>query len=75
MRRQTTLSSSTRDRMADRILGMGDVLSLIEKAKINVDEKEQEKLAKRLQENKFDMNDLYAQFEQIEEMGSISHLL
>ena len=63
------------DRMASRILGMGDVLSLIEKAKINVDEKEQEKLAKRLQENKFDMNDLYAQFEQIEKMGSISSLI
>lgn len=63
------------NRMADRILGMGDVLSLIEKAKINVDEKEQEKLAKRLQENKFDMNDLYAQFEQIEKMGSISSLI
>ena len=63
------------NRMADRILGMGDVLSLIEKAKINVDENEQEKLAKRLQENKFDMNDLYAQFEQIEKMGSISSLI
>ncbi len=63
------------NRMADRILGMGDMLSLIEKAKNTVDEKEQEKLAKRLQENKFDMNDLYAQFEQIEKMGSISSLL
>ncbi len=63
------------NRMADRILGMGDVLSLIEKAKISVDEKEQEKLAKRLQQNKFDMNDLYAQFEQIEKMGSISSLI
>ena len=51
------------------------MLSLIEKAKISVDEKEQEKLAKRLQENKFDMNDLYAQFEQIEKMGSISSLI
>lgn len=63
------------NRMADRILGMGDVLSLIEKAKQTVDEKEQAKLAKRLQENKFDMNDLYAQFEQIEKMGSISSLI
>ena len=62
-------------RMADRILGMGDVLSLIEKAKTTFDEKEAEKLAKKLQENKFDMNDLYAQFEQIEKMGSISSLL
>ena len=63
------------NRMADRILGMGDVLSLIEKAKLTVDEKEQEKLAKRLKENKFDMNDLYAQFEQIEKMGSISSIV
>ncbi|MCH5325374.1 MAG: signal recognition particle protein [Eubacterium sp.] len=63
------------NRMADRILGMGDVLSLIDKAKATVDEKEQERLAKRLKENKFDMNDLYAQFEQIEKMGSISSLV
>ncbi|MCL2076783.1 MAG: signal recognition particle protein [Oscillospiraceae bacterium] len=63
------------DRMASRILGMGDMLSLIEKAKTTVDEKEQEKLARRLQENKFDMNDLYAQFQQIEKMGSISSVL
>lgn len=63
------------DRMADRILGMGDVLSLIEKAKANVDEKEQLRLAKKMQENKFDMNDLLAQFQQIEKMGSISSLM
>ncbi|MBE6880517.1 MAG: signal recognition particle protein [Ruminococcaceae bacterium] len=63
------------NRMADRILGMGDVLSLIDKAKATFDEKETEKLARKLQENKFDMNDLYAQFEQIEKMGSISSLI
>ena len=63
------------NRMADRILGMGDVLSLIEKAKVSFDEKETEKLARKLQENKFDMNDLYAQFERIEKMGSISSIL
>lgn len=63
------------ERMASRILGMGDVLSLIEKAKLNVDEKQQEKLVKKLKENKFDMNDLYAQFEQIEKMGSISSII
>lgn len=63
------------DRMANRILGMGDVLSLIEKAKLNVDEKEQEKLVRKLQENSFDMNDLLAQFEQIEKMGSIHSLI
>lgn len=63
------------ERMASRILGMGDVLSLIEKAKLNIDEKQQEKLVKKLKENKFDMNDLYAQFEQIEKMGSISSII
>ena len=62
-------------RMASRILGMGDVLSLIEKAKQNVDEKEALKMAQKLKENKFDLNDLYAQFEQIEKMGSISSIL
>ena len=63
------------DRMADRILGMGDVLSLIEKAKSAVDEKETMRLAKKMQENKFDMNDLLAQFTQIEKMGSISSII
>ena len=56
------------DRMADRILGMGDVLSLIEKAKSAVDEKETMRLAKKMQENKFDMNDLLTQFIQIEKI-------
>ncbi len=63
------------DRMADRILGMGDVLTLIEKAKANIDEKEAEKAVKKLQENKFDLNDLYAQFVQIEKMGNVRNLL
>lgn len=63
------------DRMASRILGMGDVLSLIEKAKSSFDEKEAEKAFKKMQQNQFDMNDLYAQFEQIEKMGSISSIM
>ena len=63
------------DRMANRILGMGDVLSLIEKAKETYDEKEAEKLARKLQTSKFDMNDLLSQFEQIEKMGSITSLV
>lgn len=63
------------DRMASRILGMGDVLTLIDKAKANLDEKEAEKAVKKLAENKFDMNDLYAQFVQIEKMGNIKSLL
>ncbi len=63
------------DRMASRILGMGDVLTLIDKAKSALDEKEALKTVKKLEENKFDLNDLYAQFEQIEKMGNIKSLL
>ena len=63
------------DRMADRILGMGDVLTLIDKAKASYDEKEAEKSLKKLQENKFDLNDLYAQFVQIEKMGNVRNLI
>lgn len=62
-------------RMADRILGMGDVLTLIEKAKATIDEKEAEQSLKKLQENKFDLNDLYMQFVQIEKMGNVRNLL
>ncbi len=62
-------------RMADRILGMGDVLTLIEKAKATIDEKEAEQSLKKLQENKFDLNDLYAQLVQIEKMGNVRNLL
>ncbi|MCL2632995.1 MAG: signal recognition particle protein [Oscillospiraceae bacterium] len=63
------------DRMASRILGMGDVLSLIEKAKNSFDEKEQEKLLKKMQENRFDFNDMYTQYKQIEKMGNISSII
>ncbi len=63
------------DRMATRILGMGDVLSLIEKVENEIDEKKAEETAKRLQENKFDMNDLLDQFQQIKKMGSLKNLL
>ena len=63
------------DRMATRILGMGDVLSLIEKVENEIDEKKAEETARRLQENKFDMNDLLDQFRQIKKMGSIKSLL
>ena len=63
------------DRMASRILGMGDMLSLIEKAEHELDEKQAEETAKRLAENKFDMNDLLAQFESIKKMGSIKSLM
>ena len=63
------------DRMASRILGMGDMLSLIEKAEHELDEKQAEETAKRLAENKFDMNDLLGQFESIKKMGSIKSLM
>ncbi len=63
------------DRMATRILGMGDVLSLIEKVESEIDEKKAEETARRLQENKFDMNDLLDQFGQIKKMGSLKSVL
>ena len=63
------------DRMASRILGMGDVLSLIEKAEQALDEKEAARLEERLRKNKFDFNDLLAQFAQIRRLGSIKDTL
>ncbi len=63
------------DRMASRILGMGDVLTLIEKAQDAADEKESEAAAKRLMENKFDMNDLLSQMAQLKKMGGASALM
>ena len=62
-------------RMASRILGMGDVLSLIEKAQSIQSDKEAEQAARRMMENKFDMNDLLAQFQQVKKMGGASALL
>ncbi|MCL2037120.1 MAG: signal recognition particle protein [Oscillospiraceae bacterium] len=61
--------------MASRILGMGDLLGLIDKAKVAYDEKEQDKLLQKFQKNQFDLNDMYSQYKQIEKMGSISGLL
>ena len=63
------------ERMASRILGMGDVMSLIEKAQQQIDEKEAEALAKKLQEDSFDFNDMLDQFRQIQKMGDIKSLL
>lgn len=63
------------ERMASRILGMGDVMSLIEKAENVIDQKEAEEAAKRLQENKFDMNDLLSQLRQIQKLGSIKSII
>ena len=62
------------DRMASRILGMGDVLTLIEKAQQSFDEKKAEELEKKLRENTFTLNDYLDQFRQIKDMGSIEEL-
>ena len=61
--------------MASRILGMGDVLTLIEKAQSTADAKEAEKTARRMLENKFDMNDMLAQFQQLKKMGGVGAML
>ena len=63
------------DRMASRILGMGDILSIIEKAEQSIDLEEAEKLEKQLKKNKFDLNDYLAQLKQIKKMGSFSSIL
>ena len=63
------------DRMASRILGMGDVLSLIEKAENTLDEKKAEELEKKLRQNKFDLNDLLYQMEEMKKLGSMKDIL
>lgn len=63
------------DRMASRILGMGDVLTLIEDAAANFDKKEAEKMAQKLQKNSFDLNDLKNQMLQIKKMGPLKSIL
>ena len=63
------------DRMASRILGMGDVLSLIEKAEMTLDEKKAEELEKKLRKSKFDLNDLLDQLQQVRKLGSMKDIL
>jgi signal recognition particle subunit SRP54 len=63
------------ERMASRILGMGDVLTLIEKAENVMSQQEAEKLTKKFKENKFDMNDLLDQMKQIKKMGSMKSII
>jgi len=63
------------DRMASRILGMGDILSIVEKAEQALDLEEAEKLEKKLQKDKFDLDDYLAQLKQIKKMGSLSSIL
>ena len=62
-------------RMADRILGMGDIVSLVEKAQEQFDEEEARKLSKKLARNQFDFNDFLAQIAQIKKMGNIKDLM
>ncbi len=62
------------DRMASRILGMGDVLSLIEKAEQRLDEKKAAELAERLKQNKFTLTDYYDQLQQLKDMGSMDDI-
>ena len=62
-------------RMASRILGMGDVMSLVEKAEQALDDKKAAELEKKLKANKFDMNDLLSQFQEIKKMGPLKQIL
>ena len=61
-------------RMADRILGMGDIVSLVERAQEQFDEEEARRLQKKIQKNKFDFNDFVGQIEQIKKMGNLKDL-
>ena len=62
------------ERMADRLLGMGDVVSLVERAQQQFDEKQARELEKKIRKNKFDFNDFMAQIQQIKKMGNIKEL-
>lgn len=63
------------ERMAGRILGMGDIVSLVEKVQSEIDEKEAEKAAKKMQNGKFDLEDFLAQMKQIKKLGPLENLI
>ena len=63
------------DRMAQRILGMGDIVSLVEKAQLDFDEDEAKRLEKRMKQNKFDFNDFLGQMQQVKKMGDLKSLV
>ncbi|MCI9273249.1 MAG: signal recognition particle protein [Clostridiales bacterium] len=63
------------DRMASRILGMGDMLTLIEEAESKLDRKKAEEMAQKLSQNQFDLNDLLDQFQQVKKMGPLKSVL
>ena len=62
-------------RMADRILGMGDIVGFVEKAQEQYDEEEARKLQKKLAKNQFNFNDFYNQLQQIKKMGNMKNLM
>ncbi len=62
------------ERMADRILGMGDVVSLVERAQQQFDEEEARRLEKKIKKNKFDFNDFLGQIQQVKKMGNVKDL-
>lgn len=62
------------DRMADRILGMGDVVTLVERAQQQIDEEEARRLQKKIAKNQFNFNDFYTQIQQIKKMGDLKEL-
>jgi len=63
------------DRMADRILGMGDIVSLVEKAQEQYDEREAARMKKKIAKNQFDFNDFISQIKQIKKMGNVKDLM
>lgn len=71
----TDLSTFHPDRMASRILGMGDMLTLIEKAQQDYDAKEAEKMAEKMRENTFDFNDFIDQMDQVQKMGPLDQII
>ena len=69
------LDSFDPERMAGRILGMGDIVSLVEQAEAAIDEKEAEKTAKRMQQGKFDLEDFLSTLKQIKKLGPLENIL
>lgn len=69
------ISAFDPERMAGRILGMGDIVSIVEKAQESIDEKEAEKTAKRMQEGKFDLEDFLSTMKQVKKLGPLENLI
>ena len=63
------------ERIANRILGMGDIVSLVEKASENIDEQDAERMATKLQKGEFDLDDLLSQIRQMKKMGGLSSIM